>query len=176
MLYENDDRWFELVHSVLPLANGHGALLDVSEFGKEGERPTTTPPTAVANAPMSGGPPSATMRHRLAYHRDTERGEHEVRASTSRDGVHRSQGSVWALPVRGEPRIGLVSHNRAGATAGSGTCGRTRGGDRGRQFLNPAPVHPHTPSPSGPTEERRLGPAVSSCRQQALIHLLLHIS
>ncbi|WP_432106119.1 family 43 glycosylhydrolase [Streptomyces sp. bgisy091] len=117
VLYENDDRFFKLVHSVLPLTNGDGALLDVSEFGKEGERPTTTPPTAVANAPMFGGPTSGTMWLRLAYHRDTEHGEHEVRASTSRDGAHWSKGSVWTLPVKGELRIGLVSHNRSGATA-----------------------------------------------------------
>ncbi|MEV3929007.1 hypothetical protein [Streptomyces sp. NPDC049944] len=64
--YENDDRWFKLVHSVLPLTNGDGAVLDVGEFGKEGERPTVTPPTAVANAPMFGGPTADTMRLRLA--------------------------------------------------------------------------------------------------------------
>ncbi|WP_329204854.1 family 43 glycosylhydrolase [Streptomyces sp. NBC_01696] len=117
VLYENDDRWFKLVHSVLPLTNGDGAVLHVSEFGKEGERPTTTPPTAVANAPMFGGPPADTMWLRMAYHRDTAHGEHEVRASTSRDGVHWSVSGVWTLPVRDDPRIGLVSHNRAGATA-----------------------------------------------------------
>ncbi|MEU2681173.1 family 43 glycosylhydrolase [Streptomyces sp. NPDC007107] len=117
VLYENDDRWFKLVHSVLPLTNGDGAVLHVSEFGKEGERPTTTPPTAVANAPMFGGPPADTMWLRMAYHRDTARGEHEVRASTSRDGVHWSVSGVWTLPVRGDLRIGLVSHNRSGATA-----------------------------------------------------------
>ncbi|MFJ8976792.1 family 43 glycosylhydrolase [Streptomyces sp. NPDC102282] len=117
VLYENDDRWFKLVHSVLPLTNGNGAVLDVSEFGKEGERPTTTPPTAVANAPMFGGPTADTMWLRMAYHRDTAHGEHEVRASTSRDGVHWSAGGVWTLPVRGELRIGLVSHNRSGTTA-----------------------------------------------------------
>ncbi|MGW0784650.1 family 43 glycosylhydrolase [Streptomyces sp. NPDC002913] len=117
VLYENDDRWFKLVHSVLPLTNGNGAVLDVSEFGKEGERPTTTPPTAVANAPMFGGPTADTMWLRMAYHHDTGNGEHEVRASTSRDGVHWSVSGVWTLPVRGELKIGLVSHNRSGATA-----------------------------------------------------------
>ncbi|MFE6936122.1 hypothetical protein ACFVDT_29285 [Streptomyces sp. NPDC057699] len=117
VLYENDDRWFKLVHSVLPLTNGDGAVLHVSEFGKEGERPTTTPPTAVANAPMFGGPPADTMWLRMAYHRDTAHGDHEVRASTSRDGVHWSVSGVWTLPVRGDLRIGLVSHNRSGATA-----------------------------------------------------------
>ncbi|MFE4453686.1 family 43 glycosylhydrolase [Streptomyces sp. NPDC056796] len=117
ILYENDDRWFKLVHSVLPLTNGDGAVLDVSEFGKEGERPTTTPPTAVANAPMFGGPTADTMWLRMTYHRDAAHREHEVRASTSRDGVHWSPGGTWTLPVRGALRIGLVSHNRSGATA-----------------------------------------------------------
>ncbi|MFD9811200.1 family 43 glycosylhydrolase [[Kitasatospora] papulosa] len=117
VLYENDDRWFKLVHSVLPLTNGDGAVLHVSEFGKEGERPTTTPPTAVANAPMFGGPTADTMWMRMAYHLDAAHGEHEVRASTSRDGVHWSAGGTWTLPVRGALRIGLVSHNRSGATA-----------------------------------------------------------
>ncbi|MFE9722845.1 family 43 glycosylhydrolase [Streptomyces sp. NPDC005794] len=117
VLYENDDRWFKLVHTVLPLTNGDGAVLDVSEFGKEGERPTTTPPTAVANAPMFGGPTADTMWLRMAYHHDTEHGEHEVRASTSRDGVRWSASGVWTLPVRGELKLGLISHNRSGATA-----------------------------------------------------------
>ncbi|MFD9504910.1 hypothetical protein [Streptomyces sp. NPDC060035] len=117
VLYENDDRWFKLVHSVLPLTNGNGALLHVSEFGKEAERPTTTPPTAVANAPMFGGPTADNLWLRMAYHYDAVHQEHEVRASTSRDGVHWSAGSVWTLPVRGELRIGLISLNRSGAQA-----------------------------------------------------------
>ncbi|WP_329213619.1 family 43 glycosylhydrolase [Streptomyces sp. NBC_00683] len=117
VLYENDDRWFKLVHSVLPLTNGNGALLHVSEFGKEGERPTTTPPTAVANAPMFGGPTADTLWLRMTYHHDAVNQEHEVRAFTSRDGVHWSAGSVWTLPVRGELKIGLISLNRSGALA-----------------------------------------------------------
>lgn len=117
VLYENDDRWFKLVHSVLPLNNGGGALLNVSEFGKEGEAPTTTPPTAVANAPMFGGPTADTLWLRLARHLDTAHQENEVRAATSRDGVHWVYGGVWTLPVRGALKIGLVSMNRSGATA-----------------------------------------------------------
>lgn len=118
VLYENDDRWLKLVHSVLPLNNGNGALLQVSEFGKEGERPTTTPPAAVANGPMFGGPTAGTMWLRLTHHLDAAHQEHEVRASTSRDGTHWSRGSVWTLPVKGELRIGLISLNRSGAVAG----------------------------------------------------------
>jgi hypothetical protein len=117
VLYENDDRWFKLVHSVLPLNNGGGALLNVSEFGKEGEAPTTTPPTAVANAPMFGGPTADTMWLRLSYHLDAQHQENEVRAATSRDGTHWAYGGVWTLPARGPLRIGLVSLNRSGALA-----------------------------------------------------------
>ncbi|MFD7983588.1 family 43 glycosylhydrolase [Kitasatospora indigofera] len=117
VLYENDDRWFKLVHSVLPLNNGNGALLHVTEFGKEGERPTTTPPTAVANAPMFGGPAADTLWLRLVHHTDTAHNEHEVRAVTSRDGVTWSYAGVWTLPVGGALKIGLVSMNKSGATA-----------------------------------------------------------
>jgi regulation of enolase protein 1 (concanavalin A-like superfamily) len=116
LLYENDDRWFKMVHSVLPLNHG-GALQHVSEFGKEGERPTTTPPTPVANAPMFGGPTADTMWLRLTHHADTARGETEVRAATSRDGRHWVHNGVWTLPTGAALKIGLVSMNRAGATA-----------------------------------------------------------
>ncbi|WNI26553.1 family 43 glycosylhydrolase [Streptomyces sp. ITFR-16] len=117
VLYENDDRWLKLVHSVLPLNNGNGALLQVSEFGKEGERPTTSPPTAVANGPMFAGPTAGTMWLRLTHRLDAAHQEHEVRASTSRDGTHWSRGSVWTLPAEGALRIGLISLNRSGAVA-----------------------------------------------------------
>ncbi|MGW1464244.1 family 43 glycosylhydrolase [Streptomyces sp. NPDC002308] len=117
VLYENDDRWFKLTHSVLPLNNGNGAMLHVTEFGKEGERPTTTPPTAVANAPMFGGPTADTLWLRLTHHLDTANQEHEVRASSSRDGVHWTLSGVWTLPVKGDLRIGLISDNHVGAVA-----------------------------------------------------------
>ncbi|MGP3925077.1 family 43 glycosylhydrolase [Streptomyces sp. 8N616] len=117
VLYENDDRWFKMVHSVLPVTRGRGTVVDVSEFGKEGERPTTTPPTAVANGPMFGGPTADTMWLRLSHHTDTAHNEHEVRAATSRDGVHWVHNGVWTLPVKGDLKIGLVSMNKAGAVA-----------------------------------------------------------
>ncbi|MEV5749157.1 family 43 glycosylhydrolase [Actinoallomurus sp. NPDC052308] len=117
VLYENDDRWFKMVHSALPLQNGNGAVLQVSEFGKEGEQPTTTPPTAVANAPMFGGPTADTMWLRLSYHADVTHDENEVRAATSRDGEHWVQNGVWTLPIKGRLRIGLVSMNTPGAVA-----------------------------------------------------------
>ncbi|MBB5140403.1 beta-xylosidase [Thermocatellispora tengchongensis] len=117
LLYENDDRYFKMAHSVLPLSRGNGAVLQMSEFGKEGERPTTTPPTAVANAPMFGGPTADTMWLRLSYHKDAANNENEVRAATSRDGEHWVHNGVWTLPAKGPLRIGLISMNRAGAVA-----------------------------------------------------------
>jgi arabinan endo-1,5-alpha-L-arabinosidase len=55
-----------MVHSVVPLQRGDGAVVQLSEFAKEGERPTTTPPTAVFNGPMFGGPTLDTMWLRLS--------------------------------------------------------------------------------------------------------------
>lgn len=117
VLYENDDRYFKLVHSVLPLARFDGTLLRMSEFDKEGERPTTTPPTPLFRAPMFGGPTANTMWLRLTHHRDTANNETEVRAATSRDGVNWVWMGVWTLPAKGNSHIGLVSMNRAGAMA-----------------------------------------------------------
>lgn len=117
LLYENDDRYFKLVHSVLPLNRGNGALLHVSEFGKEGERPTTTPPTPLFQGPMFGGPTAGSMWLRLTRHADTTNNETEVRAATSRDGTNWVTTGVWTLQTRGALKIGLVSMNRAGTTA-----------------------------------------------------------
>ncbi|MGW0200936.1 family 43 glycosylhydrolase [Nonomuraea sp. NPDC003201] len=117
VLYENDDRYFKMAHSVLPLARGNGAMLQVSEFSKEGERPTTTPPTAVFNGPMFGGPTAGTMWLRMSYHFDAANGENEVRAATSRDGRRWVRNGVWTLPAKGPLRIGLISMNRSGALA-----------------------------------------------------------
>ena len=117
VLYENDDRYFKLVHSVLPLSRGEGAVLQMSEFGKEGERPTTTPPTPVFRAPMFGGPTADVMWLRLTHHHDQANNETEVRAATSRDGRRWVQMGVWTLPTRTALDIGLVSMNQAGALA-----------------------------------------------------------
>ncbi|MGP3956776.1 family 43 glycosylhydrolase [Nonomuraea sp. 3N208] len=117
VLYENDDRYFKMAHSVLPLARGNGAVLQVSEFLKEGERPTTTPPTAVFNGPMFGGPAASTMWLRMSYHHDAANNEVEVRAATSRDGSRWVRSGVWTLPFKGKLKIGLISMNRAGAVA-----------------------------------------------------------
>ncbi len=117
VLYENDNRFFKLTHTVLPLAWGGGAVLHVTEFGKEGERPGTTPPTAVASAPMFGGPPAGTTWLRLLYRADTVDNEHDVRMASSTDGVTWTWGGTWSLPRAGALRIGLVSMNATGATA-----------------------------------------------------------
>ncbi|MFD7713919.1 family 43 glycosylhydrolase [Streptomyces sp. NPDC059786] len=118
VLYDNDDRYFKLAHAVLPVNLGDGALTHVTEFAKEGARPTTTPPTALAYGPMFGGPTADVMRLRLSYHLDAERGEHEVRAATSTDGTHWVRTGAWTLPADGgDLKIGLVSLNTAGAVA-----------------------------------------------------------
>ncbi|MFW6692318.1 family 43 glycosylhydrolase [Streptomyces sp. MAR4 CNX-425] len=120
LLYADDDKYVKMTHSVLPLNRGGGTVLDVSEFAKEGARPTTSPPTPVANAPMFGGPTADRMWLRLSYHHDAgtgERGEHEVRAATSRDGRTWVHSGVWTLPGDERLRIGLVSMNREGAVA-----------------------------------------------------------
>ncbi|MBF8191001.1 family 43 glycosylhydrolase [Nonomuraea sp. K274] len=117
LLYENDDRYFKMAHSAIPLQRGDGAVQQVSEFAKEGERPTTTPPIAVANAPMFGGPAAETMWLRLSYHHDVAHDETEVRAATSRDGERWVRNGVWTLPAKDELGIGLFSMNRSGAVA-----------------------------------------------------------
>jgi arabinan endo-1,5-alpha-L-arabinosidase len=117
VLYENDGRYLKLVHSVLPINRIPGAVTHQTEFGKEGERPTTTPPTPVFNGPMFGGPPAGTTWLRLAYHYDAARQEHYVRMASSTDGTHWVWGGTWSLPMRGKLRIGLVSMGGAGAIA-----------------------------------------------------------
>ncbi|GAA3206359.1 family 43 glycosylhydrolase [Dactylosporangium siamense] len=117
VLYENDNRFLKLTHTVLPLAGGGGTVLHVTEFGKEAERPTTTPPTAVASAPMFGGPPALTTWLRLVYRYDAANNEHDVRMASSTDGVNWTWGGTWSLPRAGALRIGLVSMNATGATA-----------------------------------------------------------
>jgi beta-xylosidase len=117
VLYENDDRYFKLTHTVLPLSRGDGKVLHVTEFGKEGSRPGTTPPTAVANGPMFGGPATGTTWLRLLYHSDDAQNEHDVRMASSTDGTHWTWGGTWSLPRTGPLKIGLVSMNAVGATA-----------------------------------------------------------
>lgn len=119
VLYDTDDRYLKLTHSVLPLS-GVGGVTHVTEFLKEGPRPTYSLPTPVFAGPMFGGPPAATTWLRLRYTADAENDAHDVRMASSTDGEHWTWGGSWSLPrVDGRPlRIGLVSMNTAGATAG----------------------------------------------------------
>uniref|UniRef100_UPI0033A47F21 SUMF1/EgtB/PvdO family nonheme iron enzyme n=1 Tax=Streptomyces sp. P9-2B-1 TaxID=3057115 RepID=UPI0033A47F21 len=75
------------------------------------------PVREVRGSPFHIDAHAVSNRASPAYHLDAAHGEHEVRASTSRDGVRQSPGGTWTLPVRGALRIGPVSHNRSGATA-----------------------------------------------------------
>lgn len=117
VLYQNDDRYFKLVHSVLPLSQGGGAVFQQTEFGKEAERPTTTPPTPVFYGPMFGGPAAPTTWLRLFYHFDSASNANDVRMASSTDGAHWTWGGTWSMPRQGTLKIGLVSMNTAGATA-----------------------------------------------------------
>lgn len=117
VLYGGDDRYVKLVHAVLPLSHTGTKVTHVTEFAKEGARPTTTPPTPVAYGPMFGGPAAETTWLRLSYHADRAGGEHEVRAASSTDGTHWTWTGVWTLPREQPLGIGLVSLNSAGATA-----------------------------------------------------------
>mgnify|MGYP000371515000 FL=1 len=117
VLYENDDRYFKLTHTVLPLNRKGGQFLNEVEFGKEAERPTTPTPTAVANAPMFGAAPAETTWLRLYAQVDEANDEWDVRMASSTDGEDWQWGGVWSFPVLGDLRIGLVSMNATGATA-----------------------------------------------------------
>ncbi|WP_430647393.1 family 43 glycosylhydrolase [Agromyces sp. GXS1127] len=117
VLYEHDDRYVKLAHSILPLNRKPGQFLHKVEFGKEAERPTTPTPTAVANGPMFGAAPAETTWLRLYAHVDQEAGEWEFRMASSTDGEDWQWGGVWTFPVQGDIRIGLISMNATGATA-----------------------------------------------------------
>lgn len=117
VLYQNDDRYLKLVHSLLPLNRKPGRLLHQTEFGKEAERPTATPPVAVANGPMFGAAPAETTWLRLYVRHDVVHDEYDVRMASSTDGERWEWGGTWSLSDQGDLRIGLVSMNTGGATA-----------------------------------------------------------
>lgn len=116
VLYEHDDRYLKLTHTVLPLSR-KGEMLHQTEFGKEAERPTATPPADVANGPMFGAAPAETTWLRMYAMLDEANHEYDVRMASSTDGESWQWGGVWSLPVQGNLRIGLISMNSAGATA-----------------------------------------------------------
>ena len=117
VLYETDDRYLKLAHSVLGLNRKAGHFLHQTEFGKEMERPTATPPAPVANGPMFGAAPAETTWLRLYAQLDDENREWDVRMASSTDGVDWQWGGVWSMPTMGDLRIGLIAYNAAGATA-----------------------------------------------------------
>ena len=53
-----------------------------------------------------------TDAHRL----DPQNGEHEFRASISRDGRNQVWGGAWTLPAGTDPRIGRISHGKRAPT------------------------------------------------------------
>ncbi|PSL06681.1 glycosyl hydrolase family 43 [Haloactinopolyspora alba] len=117
VLYENDDRYLKLTHTVLGMRFGGGDVFHLTEFMKEAERPTTTPPIDVFTGPMFGGPAADTTWLRLAYVYDEANDEHDVRMASSTDGEHWTWGGAWSLPARDPLRIGLITMNAPGAAA-----------------------------------------------------------
>ncbi|PFG30066.1 family 43 glycosylhydrolase [Paramicrobacterium agarici] len=116
VLYEHDDSYLKLTHTVIGL-NRVGKVAHQTEFGKEGQRPTTTPPTDVANGPMFGAAPAETTWLKLYVQRDDAGEEYDVRMASSTDGETWQWGGVWSLETLGNLRIGLISMNAKGATA-----------------------------------------------------------
>ncbi|WP_067495276.1 family 43 glycosylhydrolase [Actinoplanes sp. TFC3] len=114
LLYENDDRFVKLVHSVLPLTTyGPAAVQQTIEFTKEHTRVSTG---QTFSGPMFGGPARATTWLRLAYHYDAANNANDVRMASSTDGKTWEWGGAWSFPRGGPLKIGLVSMNTSGAT------------------------------------------------------------
>jgi arabinan endo-1,5-alpha-L-arabinosidase len=61
------------------------------------------------------GPPADTTWLRLTHRVDPANGEHELQASTSRNGSTWVVGGVWTLPQEADIRIGLISHGWNGS-------------------------------------------------------------
>ncbi|MCF6525911.1 family 43 glycosylhydrolase [Streptomyces sp. JJ36] len=103
--YVDDDRYLRFSHVAIWNTRQ-------TEFGKE-------MPYAddLSYGSMTVGPPAATTWLRLRHTRDRRTGEHRFRAYTSRDGEHWIAGGTWTLPAGTDPRIGLIAHGGAGATA-----------------------------------------------------------
>ncbi len=114
LLYETDDKFVKLVHSVLPLTTyGAPAVQQTTEFTKEHTRVSTG---ATFAGPMFGGPATPTEWLRLAYHYDAATNSNDVRMASSTDGVTWEWGGAWSFPRGGPLKLGLVSMNTAGAT------------------------------------------------------------
>ncbi|WP_433300241.1 family 43 glycosylhydrolase [Actinoplanes sp. CA-030573] len=108
VLYDNDDRFVKLAHSVLPLAGVATTYLQQTEFTKEDTRASTG---AVTSGPSFGGPAAPTMWLRIRYRNGV------ARAASSRDGVTWTWATAWTLSRPAALKIGLVSMGGTGATA-----------------------------------------------------------
>lgn len=156
VLYETDDRFVKLAHSVLPLNRKAGQFLHQTEFTKETERPTTVPPIAVAAGPMFGAAPAETTWLRLYAQLDDVNHEWDVRMASSTDGETWQWGGAWSFDTLGDLRIGLVSMNATGATAAFDYVRTYAMGGAQRAFPTSRPV----PMPYGLADGREtLAPA-----------------
>ncbi|MFF5080494.1 family 43 glycosylhydrolase [Actinoplanes sp. NPDC000266] len=108
VLYDNDNRFVKLAHSVLPLAGFANTFLQQTEFTKEDTRTSTN---AVTSGPSFGGPAPATMWLRLLYR------DGVARMATSRDGVTWTWGGAWTLSRPATLKIGVIAMGGTGATA-----------------------------------------------------------
>ncbi|MBU2667495.1 family 43 glycosylhydrolase [Actinoplanes bogorensis] len=105
VLYDNDDRFLKLAHSVLPLSGFANTFLQQTEFTKEDRRASNN---TVSSGPTFGGPAPQTMWLRLLYR------DGVARMASSRDGVTWTWGAAWTMarPLR----IGVVAMGGTGAT------------------------------------------------------------
>ncbi|XVU26001.1 family 43 glycosylhydrolase [Actinoplanes sp. CA-054009] len=108
VLYDDDNRFVKLAHSVLPLAGIANTFLQQTEFTKEDTRTSTG---AVTSGPSFGGPAPATMWLRLLYR------DGVARMATSRDGVTWDWGGAWTLSRPAGLKIGVIAMGGTGATA-----------------------------------------------------------
>lgn len=106
--YAGDDEYVALTHSFTT-----GTDPDRTEFLSEG----TTPAGTLGSGVNYVGPPAPQMWLRLYHRLDPANGEHELTASTSRDGAHWIRGATWTMPADADVRIGLLAQGAQGATA-----------------------------------------------------------
>jgi arabinan endo-1,5-alpha-L-arabinosidase len=105
--YVNDDLFTRL---------SHVAIFNTrqTEFGKEMPYPQESDPKHLSYGGTIIGPPADTTWLRITHRIDSTNGEHELQASTSRDGRTWVIGGVWTLPKGADIRIGLISHGKQG--------------------------------------------------------------
>jgi arabinan endo-1,5-alpha-L-arabinosidase len=104
--YVNDDLFTRLSHVAIWNTRQ-------TEFGKEMPYPDKDNQLSYGGTII--GPPADTTWLRITHRTDPDNGEHELQASTSRDGQTWVVGGVWTLPTGSTIRIGLISHGLQGA-------------------------------------------------------------